>query len=256
MIHATDSKNTYYLINQKKGIPIVLIHGVGLNLTIWEPQLDAFNNTVIAYDILGHGNTSLDKSNINFDDFSNQLLNLIDNLNLKKIHLVGFSIGSLIARNFACKFNERLQSLTLLCTIFKRSKEEQQVINDRFELAKKSNGFSRETLKRWFTDDYMKKNPEVCKKILSILSKNNIENFLKIYSLFVNHKDDEDFQKITTKTLVLTGEEDPGSTPAMSKNLSKVIKNSKCVIAKGKHLCGIEHSDEVNKAIKDHIENV
>ena len=53
----------------------------------------------------------LNKKNLNFDDFSEQLIKLINELNFKKIHLIGFSIGSLIARNFATNYNERLQSL-------------------------------------------------------------------------------------------------------------------------------------------------
>ena len=153
MINAKDSKDTFYTLNKKVNTPIVLIHGVGLNHKIWEPQINSFNNTVLVYDILGHGNTPLTKSQISFDDFSLQLLNLIDELKFEKIHLVGFSIGSLIARNFACKFNERLQSLTLLCSIFKRSTEQQKLVNDRFELAKKSKKLSKQALNRWFTDD-------------------------------------------------------------------------------------------------------
>jgi hypothetical protein len=54
----------------------------------------------------------------------------------------------------------------------------------------------------------------------------------------------------------MTAEGDIGSTPEMSKNLSKVIKNSKVkIIPKGKHLCSIECSDDVNMAIKKHIQN-
>ena len=93
MINAKDSQDTFYTLNKKVNTPIVLIHGVGLNHKIWEPQINAFNNTVLAYDILGHGNTPLTKSQISFDDFSLQLLNLIEELKFKKIHLVGFSIG-------------------------------------------------------------------------------------------------------------------------------------------------------------------
>ena len=107
MINAKDSKDTFYILNKKENTPIVLIHGVGLNHKIWEPQINSFNNTVLAYDILGHGNTPLTKPQISFDDFSLQLLNLIDELKFEKIHLVGFSIGSLIARNFASKYNNR-----------------------------------------------------------------------------------------------------------------------------------------------------
>ena len=76
--------------------------------------------------------------------------------------------------------------------------------------------------------------------------------------LFLSYanKCDEDFKKIKTETLVMTGEEDIGSTPEMSKNLSKVIKNSKLkIIPKGKHLCSIECADDVNNAIKEHIKN-
>ena len=256
MINAKDSKNTFYILNKKENTPIVLIHGVGLNHKIWEPQINSFNNTVLAYDILGHGNTPLTKSQISFDDFSLQLLNLIDELKFEKMHLVGFSIGSLIARNFASKYNNRLESLTLLCSVFQRSNEQQQIVNDRFELSKKSRSLSKQALKRWFTDDYINKNPNIYEKICSMLEENNIENFLKVYELFVKHQDDEIFENIKTKTLVMTGENDIGSTPEMSKNLSKKIANSKVkIVSKGKHLCSIEYADDVNNAIQEHIKN-
>ena len=256
MINAKDSKNTFYILNQKDNTPIVLIHGVGLNHKIWEPQINSFNNTVLVYDILGHGNTPLTKSKISFDDFSSQLLNLIDELKFHKIHLVGFSIGSLIARNFATKYDSRLESLTLLCSVFKRSNEQQKVVNDRFELSKKSRSLSKKALKRWFTDDYINKNPKIYKKISSMLEENNMENFLKVYELFVTHQDDEIFENIKTKTLIMTGENDIGSTPEMSNNLSKIIANSKVkIVSNGKHLCSIECADDVNNAIKEHINN-
>jgi len=256
MINAKDSQNTFYILDKKTDVPIVFIHGVGLNHKIWEPQINVFENTFLAYDILGHGKTPLDKENLSFDDFSNQLINLIDELNIRRIHLVGFSIGSLIARNFASKYSDRLESLILLCSIFRRTEKQQQIVKDRFELAKKSKSLSKQALKRWFTDEYLEKNPNTYKKISSILEQNSMENFLKIYELFVNHKDDEQFEKIKTKTLIMTGEGDIGSTPEMSINLSKVINNSNVkIISKGKHLCSIECADDVNMAIKKHIQN-
>ena len=254
MINASDSNGTFYILNKNQGIPIIFIHGVGLNHKIWKPQFDVFENTIVAYDILGHGQTPLESSNLSFDNFSRQLLNLIDELNFKKIHLVGFSIGSLIARNFAENYNERLESLTLLCSIFKRSKEQQQIVDDRFELSKKSRSLSKQALKRWFTDEYILQNPKIHEEVSSMLNENNMEDFLKIYELFVKHKDNEKFENIKVKTLIMTGEFDSGSTPEMSKNLSKCIKNSKVKIIKnGKHLCSIECADEVNHAIKLHV---
>ena len=256
MINAKDSQNTFYILDKKTDVPIVFIHGVGLNHKIWEPQINVFENTFLAYDILGHGKTPLNKENLSFDDFSNQLINLIDELNIRRIHLVGFSIGSLIARNFASKYSDRLESLILLCSIFRRTEKQQQIVKDRFELAKKSKSLSKQALKRWFTDEYLEKNPNTFNKISSILEQNSMENFLKIYELFVNHKDDEQFEKIKTKTLIMTGEGDIGSTPEMSINLGKVISNSNVkIISKGKHLCSIECADDVNMAIKKHIQN-
>jgi pimeloyl-ACP methyl ester carboxylesterase len=257
MIKDTDSLGTFYFLNKAdKKIPIVFIHGVGLTHEIWQPQLDYFKNyTTLSYDILGHGKTPLNITNISFDDFSEQLLGLIDELKFDKIHLVGFSIGSLIARNFAIKHNNLLQSLTLLGSIYKRSEEQQTIVNDRFSLAKKNLKLSRKALTRWFTDKYLEENPNTYEKISSILKKNNIKNFLKVYELFVMHKNNENFNDIKVDTLVMTGEKDIGSTVDMSKKLSEKINNSQLKVIKGgKHLCSIECSDDVNLAIKNFIE--
>ena len=257
MITGNTASGTFYVFNNKEqSIPIVFVHGVGLTYEIWQPQLDFFNGySNLSYDILGHGKSSLTKQNISFDDFSDQLIELINELKIEKIHLVGFSIGSLIARNFATKYNDRLQSLILLCSIYKRSEQQQKIVNERFNQAKKELKLSRQALKRWFTDKYLENNPDTYEKISSILSGNNMANFLRVYELFVKHKNDEDFKKIQAKTLVMTGENDIGSTIEMSQQLNNVIKGSELKIIKdGKHLCGIECADEVNLSIKNFIE--
>ena len=257
MTFGTTSSGTFYFFNKKEqSIPIVFIHGVGLTHEIWQPQLDFFKEySTLSYDILGHGKTRLEKKEISFDDFSDQLIKLIDELKIEKIHLVGFSIGSLIARNFATKFNNRLQSLILLGSIYKRSEEQQRIVNERFNQAKKELKLSKQALTRWFTDEYLENNPNTYEKIVSILSANNMENFLKVYELFVVHKNDEDFKKIKAKTLIMTGEFDVGSTVKMSEELNKIIKDSQMkIINNGKHLCGIECADDINLTIKDFIE--
>ena len=251
-----DPNQNHYYFNNNKTLPLVFIHGVGLDHNMWGPQINEFDNTVLIYDILGHGRTPLNKEKISFDDFSDQIIDLIDELKFDKIHLVGFSIGSLIARNFGTKFSDRLKSLTLLCSIFNRSNDEQKIVNERFEQTKKDQKLTKDALKRWFNKDFIEKNPLISDKIITILNNNNMDNFIKVYSLFVNHKDNEKFENINVKTLVMTGEGDIGSTPEMTNNLSKKIKNSESkIIPVGKHLCSIECSYDVNKAIKDHIKN-
>ena len=257
MVTGNTASGTFYVFNKKEqSIPVVFIHGVGLTYEIWQPQLDFFKNySYLSYDILGHGKSSLTKQNINFNDFSKQLIELINELKIEKIHLVGFSIGSLIARNFATRYSERLQSLILLGSIYTRSEQQQKTVNERFEQAKKELKLSSQALKRWFTDKYLENNPDTYEKISSILSANNMANFLKVYELLVKHKNDEDFEKIYSKTLVMTGEHDSGSTIEMSQQLNNIIRNSELKIIKdGKHLCGIECADDVNLAIKNFVD--
>ena len=105
----------YYTYKNNKTTPIVFIHGVGLNREMWSPQISYFKNySTITYDLLGHGKTPFDKKKIEMKDFIDQLLYLIKYLKLEKINLVGFSIGSLIALNFASDYQEKLKSLTFV----------------------------------------------------------------------------------------------------------------------------------------------
>ena len=82
MINDKDSQNTFYVLDEKNDIPIVFIHGVGLNHKIWRPQFNVFENTIVAYDILGHGQTPWESSYLSFDNFSRELLILIEKLGM------------------------------------------------------------------------------------------------------------------------------------------------------------------------------
>ena len=259
MSKKVDSFGTSYSFNKvNEKNTIVFIHGVGLNKEMWSPQIGFFMNyNTLTYDLLGHGSTPLKKSKVTFEDFSTQLIKLINELNFKKIHLVGFSLGSLIARYFASKHDDRLSSLILHASIYKRTEEEKTIVKNRFEMAKMNRPASKKSaLKRWLSDDFSKKNPEIYKKIYSILERNKRLEFLKSYELFANYVDDDAMlKKINTNTLITTGENDTGSTPEMSKNLSKIIKKSNFTeIKKGKHLCSIECADDVNIIFKKFID--
>jgi pimeloyl-ACP methyl ester carboxylesterase len=260
MSKTSDSFQTYYKykkIDEKN--PIVFLHGVGLTHEIWDQQIDFFKNyNTIVYDLIGHGKTPLNKNQINMKDFSEQLLNLIDELNLNKIHLVGFSLGSLIARDFASLYSDRLSSLTIFGTVYKRTQDEKKVVINRYEMMKKNKDVSQKrALERWFTEKFIKKNPLIYKKIYSMLENNEHDNWLKVYKLFVYHEDDDmSIRQIKANSLIITGENDVGSKPEMSKKISKIIQGSKLkIIKKGKHLCNIECPENFNLTIKEFIDN-
>ena len=254
-----DSFGTSYSLNKiNEKNPIVFVHGVGLTKEIWEPQINFFKGyNTLTYDLLGHGKTALNKSRLSLDDFSSQLFNLINELNFNKIHLVGFSLGALIARHFSAKHNDRLSSLIIHGSIYKRTEEQKRVVQNRFEVAKTNKPASKKTaIRRWLSENFIKKNPDVYKKIYSILEKNKRTDFLKCYEIFVNYIDDDSMlKKINVNTLITTGENDVGSTPEMSKNLSKIIQGSKFIEIKGgKHLCSIECTNDVNITFKKFID--
>ena len=259
MLNKVDSFGTSYSlhkINEKN--PIVFIHGVGLSKEIWKPQINFFKNyNILTYDLLGHGKTPMKKSKLSFDDFSKQLNRLMNELNFNKIHLVGFSLGALIARHFASEHSNKLSSLIIHASIYKRNEEQKRVVKNRFEVAKMKRPASKQSaIRRWLSENFIKKNPEVYKKIYSILENNNHKDFLKCYDIFVNYIDDDAMlKKINVNALITTGENDVGSTPEMSKNLSKMISRSKFVeIKRGKHLCSIECANDVNITFKKFID--
>ena len=173
---------------------------------MWKPQINSLNEFyTLTYDLLGHGNSELKNDEVTLNDFSNQLKSLLDFLNIKKINLIGFSLGSLIAIDFTLKFKEYLDTLTLMGTTYQRTDEERSKVLDRFEQAKLNKPISRQALKRWFSDKYLDDNPEIYSEFMNILNKEpkDHDNFLKAYKLFANHRDDIGLiKKIETKTLI------------------------------------------------------
>ena len=260
MSNSSDKYETYYKYNQiNDEYPIIFIHGIGLDHGIWDDQINYFKNyNTIVYDLIGHGKTPFNKKEITMKDFTKQLLGLVDNLNIKKFHLVGFSIGSLIARDFASSYSDRLSSLIIFGTVYKRSEDEKRQILNRYEIMKlKKSVTKKRAVYRWLTEKFINENPLIYKKIYSMLENTNHETWLKIYKLFVHHEDDDNkIKKITARTLIVTGEKDIGSKPIMSQKLSRLISGSSYKIIKnGRHLCNIECAENFNLTVKEFIDN-
>ena len=260
MPHNFDHNQNYHSFIDNNTEPLVFIHGVGLDHKMWDAQINSLSDhSIITYDLLGHGKTPYNKEDVTLNDFSNQLDYLLKFLKIDKINLVGFSLGSLIALDFASKFQHKLKSLTVIGTTYKRTVEQRGLVVERFEQAKLNKPISKQALKRWFTDGYLNDHPEIYDQFIKILTKDGDDhlNFLKAYKLFAYHQDNIDLiKKIKTKTLVMTGSGDTGSTVQMSKSLTDDLINSSFIeINNGKHLCSIECADDVNINLKNFINN-
>ncbi|GIS78228.1 MAG: hypothetical protein CM1200mP13_15870 [Candidatus Pelagibacterales bacterium] len=85
-----NNKNHYTYIDNKT-VPIVFIHGVGLDRNMWSPQINYLKNPL--YTNIRSPWTwkdSIQKRKFKIKDYVNQLLSLSEFLNLDKFHLVGF----------------------------------------------------------------------------------------------------------------------------------------------------------------------
>ena len=244
--------NFYQLSNTKESLTTIFIHGVGLDHTMWYPQKKYFNKkSVLFYDLINHGQSIGGFEKLSFDIYSKQLLDLINELKLEKINLVGFAIGALIAQHFTENFYNRVNKLVLIGSVFQRSKNQIELVQKRYNEALNGSSITKDSIKRWFSENYLKKNPLVYDFFYDLLEKKNNKNFLPAYKIFVDSdKYLINYNNFTMPTLIMTGEHEVGSTILMNEELSKKIKNSTFYIIKNaKHIAIIEQEQDVNNRL-------
>ena len=252
-----DNNSTYFEHNiDSSDIPSIFIHGVGLDNTMWLPQKYYFkNNKIVFYDLINHGKTKKEYKEIHFENFNEQLIQLLNYLKIEKCNLVGFSIGALIAQHFVSKHYEKINKLIIIASVYKRSVEQISKVKSRYNIAVKGKIITNDSINRLFNSEYLKKNPDVYNYFLNILQEKKSEDFLPAYKLFVESDNYAlDFSNFKMPTLIMTGENEVGSTPNMSKKLHQEINNSKLYIVPNvKHMATFEKADLVNVEIDKFI---
>ena len=248
-----DSHGNYYEFSKlNTSLMTIFIHGVGLDNTMWFPQKEYFNHEpVLFYDLLNHGQSSGNFKDLSFDIYSNQLLNLIENLKIEKINIVGFSIGALIAQHFTNKFYDKVKKLVLIGSVYKRSDKQIAIVRKRYEEAVNGASITINSINRWFSESYLNNHPQVYDFFYNLLERKKDKDFLPAYKVFVNSDQYHiNYTNFKMPTLIMTGENEVGSTPLMSEGISKEIKNSDLYIIKNaKHGATVEQSDIVNEKL-------
>lgn len=243
------------------GEALILIHGVGLDHTMWESQLESLskNFRVIAYDMVGHGGSEHPPGPYSLSQFVDQLTALLNHLQIEKIHLVGFSMGGMVAQAFALSNGERLKTLTIMSAVANRTEEQRRSILARVEEVKK-NGVTatiEPAIQRWFGQEFLMERKDAVNKIRKRLETNDYHSYLAAYTLFATA--DEllwpELHHIDIPTFILTGENDIGSNPVMAKQMHKKITNSQIMIVPNiKHMLPMEGSQIINEAILSFID--
>lgn len=97
------------------GPAVVLLHGGGLDLTMWDPQVETLSRSfhVIRYDSRGHGRSTAPMGPYSMVE---DLRRVLDHLGVQQAHVVGLSMGGGVALDFASAYPERALTLTLVST--------------------------------------------------------------------------------------------------------------------------------------------
>lgn len=101
-----------------KGPAVLLLHGLGCNHTTWESVIEPLSRryTVIAPDLLGHGQSDKPRADYTLGGFANGMRDLLTVLGIDKVTVIGHSFGGGVAMQFAYQYPERTERLMLVAS--------------------------------------------------------------------------------------------------------------------------------------------
>lgn len=138
-----------------QGPAVLLLHPVGLDLTWWEPQVEAFRSEfqVIRLDFRGHGKSEVAPPPYTLADFANDAHALNVHLGIGPVHVAGLSLGGMVAQVLALAYPRDVRSLVLAATACTLPAEARPAMRARGEAAEQGGmrAVVRPTLERWFT---------------------------------------------------------------------------------------------------------
>jgi 3-oxoadipate enol-lactonase len=236
-----------------RGPLIVFLHGIGGNRNHWQHQLNFFPQhgfRAAAWDARGYGDSEDYAGALRFDDFTSDLLRVVDFLGEKRAHIVGLSMGGRIARNFALKHPERVRGLTLANT---------------------SPGFDalspEEVLK--FVDERRNRTPESARRLLgsralpgtheALLNSFHAlrnDSYQKTLEASVSQDRAAPLEKLAVPTLVITGDEDRVYPLGLVQRMAQRIPDARLVVLQScGHLSNLEQPEEFNQALLDFLKS-
>lgn len=244
---------TWYEWNGSDGPIVVLIHGFGMVGDMWQWQVPELskNYRVLTYDLLGHGRSPAPQSRPSLTLFSEQLKELLDDQGIYSCSIFGFSLGGMIVRRFAMDCPQRVDSIGILFSPHKRDTDAQAAIDARVLQAEQEGPSSTvdAALARWFSKGYLEAHPEIAEQVREWILANDPRVYAGIYSVLANGVAElvAPVPPISCPTLVMTGEEDFGNSPAMTQAIANEIVGSKAVILPGlRHMGMVEGASLFN----------
>ena len=237
------------------GQSIVLLHGVGMNKNVWAPQVNELGEDfdVLVFDMWGHGESALPNQKLKLEDYTEQLTSLLDELEIESAHIVGHSMGALIAIDYVLA--QSCQSVSALNAVFMRTPEQSTAVRNRSaELS--AGGVSvnlEETLQRWFGAPSEREHVDAADLARELLLAVNPQGYAAAYEVFASSDSvhANRLGELKVPSLFFTADGDPNSTPAMSQAMADLAPNGSAkVLAGHRHMMTLTAPELVSESLR------
>ncbi len=222
----------HHFIEKGEGFPLILLHGNSGNMSCFKAQIKEFSKDfhVYALDTRGHGKSKRGEAPFTIKQFADDLANFMNEHEIKKAHILGFSDGGNIALEFVLKYPEKVEKLILNGANFVRP-----------GLKFYFNAF---TIFVYFVSGIFKK---ISKKALAVN---------EMYGLMVNEPNItlEELASIKAQTLVIAGTHDIVKE-SHTRLMADTIPHAKLVLINGNHSICYKKPLEYNAAVAEFIRN-
>jgi 3-oxoadipate enol-lactonase len=187
------------------------------------------------------------------------VVGLMDALNIRSVHFTGLSMGGMIGQGLALDHADRVMSLVLCDTTSYISEEAQPMWQERFDAVRQEGlrALVDVTMERWFTPFFLRLNPPIVQKIRQDILNTPVDGYIGCGEAIrrLNYRDR--LREISLPTLVLVGEDDPGTPVSFARAIHERIAESKLVILpSARHLSNVEQPEAFNTALLGFLRNL
>ncbi len=236
------NKNIYYEIHGE-GEPLLFINGIMMSTASWLPFKDALASKykLILFDMVDQGQSDKMAGEPFYtqDYHAETIKELIEKLNLGKIHLLGISYGGEVAIKFALAHEDMLHSLILSNVPFKTNGMLRYSAKRWADVFKTYDGiaFFREVSQLIYSENFYDEHPdwltEKEKFFNQILPKEWYDGMVRLLESGDDYDPENELHKINTKTLIIGGNMDRITPVKYQQQIAAKIKNSTLLIVDG-----------------------
>lgn len=239
--------DTRYVLSNEGGGPwLTFIHQLAGDLSVWDQLAGYFRNdyTVLRYDLRGHGQTAVSPDAFSIGTLAGDLAELLDRLGAPSTHVVGVSIGGMVAQQFAADHQARVDTLTVVGAPAFTPEEARPTFGQRASSVRQSGTASivEVTLERWLTAAFRRAHPEVVVQIAETIARTPAEGFARAAEAVRDFDVRGKLASVARPTLVVAGKHDSGTPNAASKVIADTVPGARFEILDAAHLSPIEDS--------------